>query len=97
MDRVLLESEAEQRGAQRKVNEEPMFDLVHGVPGSGKTEIIKWIREMFENVLGWTHGIQFVCIAFQNAVAAHIEGQTIHSPRMIRGQEFQWARRKDPP
>ena len=28
--------------------------------------------------LGWENGIQFVCLAFSNVMATHIEGQTIH-------------------
>ena len=36
------------------------------------------MRELMEDGLGWQHGVQFVCIAFQNAMAAHIQGATIH-------------------
>ena len=42
---------------------------------------------MFEEVLGWTHGVQFVCLAFQNVMAAHIDGQTIHHWSGIPAQE----------
>ena len=28
--------------------------------------------------IGWTHGVQFVCLAFQNAMAALINGYTVH-------------------
>ena len=31
-----------------------------------------------EESSGWQHGVQFVCLAFQNAMAAHINGFTIH-------------------
>ena len=55
-----------------------MFDRVHGIPGSGKSALISWVREMFEEVMQWKHGVQFVCLAFQNAMAAHIDGATIH-------------------
>ena len=54
-----------------------MLDLLHGLPGTGKSHAIKWVRECFE-IIGWTHGVQFVCLAFQNAMAAHIDGFTIH-------------------
>ena len=33
---------------------------------------------MSEWVAGWTHGNQFVCLAFQNMMAANIDGSTIH-------------------
>ena len=42
---------------------------------------------MFEEVLGWTHGVQFVCLACQNVMAAHIDGQTIHHWSGIPAQE----------
>ena len=31
-----------------------------------------------EDGLGWEHGVQFVCLAFQNAMAAQINGSTLH-------------------
>ena len=36
------------------------------------------MRTLMEDGLGWVHGTQFVCLAFQNAMAAHINGYTIH-------------------
>ena len=57
---------------------EPCFDVVHGVPGAGKSKIISWMKELFQCQLGWEHGVQFVCVAFQNAMAAAIGGSTIH-------------------
>ena len=32
-----------------------------------------------EEGLGWEHGVQFVCLAFQNSSANLIDGYTIHS------------------
>ena len=58
-------------------NDEPMLDLVHGLPGTGKTEVIKWLIELFQ-VLGWENGVQYICLAVQNVMAANIGGQTIH-------------------
>ena len=58
---------------------DPLFELVHGLPGTGKSKVIAWIRELFTEVLGWSHGNQFVCLAFQNTMAANIDGSTIHS------------------
>ena len=68
-------------------SEDPLFDLVHGLPGTGKSEVIAWIRELFEVVLGWTHGTQFVCLAFQNATAANIRGNTTHSWAEIQSRK----------
>ena len=73
-----MEARAEQRKKVEKEDGEPLFDMVHGVPGAGKGMLIGWLREAFEEVLGWVHGVQFVCLAFQNAMAALIQGYTIH-------------------
>ena len=58
--------------------QEPLLDLVHGFPGTGKSKVIGWMRSLMEKGLGWVHGIQFVCLAFQNAMAAQINGFTVH-------------------
>ena len=70
---------AEELGdSKTKTKQEPLLDLVHGLPGTGKTRVIQWMRRLFEEALGWTHGVQFVMLAFQNSMAAHIDGLTIH-------------------
>ena len=48
-------------------------------PGAGKTQTLLWIREFFEDICGWTHGVEFVFGASQNAMAALIAGFTLHS------------------
>ena len=58
--------------------EAPLLDLVHGLPGTGKSRVIAWMREIMETALGWTHGVQFVFLAFQNVMAASINGFTLH-------------------
>ena len=59
-DRVLLEYgiEKEGRDTRRECDEEPLHGLVHGPPGSGKSELFKYIRRSFEEARGWTwfHG-----------------------------------------
>ena len=62
-----------------KAWEEPLRGLVHGKPGTGKSRVIGWLRSLFENALGWTHGAEFMCVAFQNRMAAAIGGMTLHS------------------
>ena len=62
----------------RKKTSTPMFDIIHGIPGAGKSRVISWMRELMESGLGWKHGVEFVCLAFQNAMAALINGYTIH-------------------
>ena len=77
--RILLEADEEQRDVKRgNTSGNPLCDMVHGVPGCGKSEVMRWLREAFEDVLGWKHGIQFVFLAFQNLTAAQLGGDTIH-------------------
>ena len=40
--------------------------------------MVSWLRELFVGVLGWQHGIEFVCLAFGKTEAAKIDGYTIH-------------------
>ena len=77
--RVKEEWVEESAGLVSSSTHDPLFDLVHGLPGTGKSRVIAWIRELFEDKLGWTHGNQFVCLAFQNTMAANIDGFTIHT------------------
>ena len=67
--------EREQRTTE-KSSKEPLLDLIHGFPGTGKSKVIEWMRRLMEEGLGWEHGVQFVCLAFQNAMAAQINGFT---------------------
>ena len=52
--------------------------LAHGPPGTGKTVNIRWVQRMFMEALGWTHGVQYVCLSYLNAMAANIDGFTVH-------------------
>ena len=53
--------------------------MVHGLPGSGKTLVLKWIRSYFEEVWDFTLDHQFAFIAPLNSMAANIDGSTLHS------------------
>ena len=44
VERVEVEAQEEQSGTRETSEQEPLFDLVHGFPGTGKTELIFWIR-----------------------------------------------------
>ena len=41
--------------------------------------LLKWVKEMFENVCQWEHGVQYQCVATQNTMASLIGGKTVHN------------------
>ena len=87
-DRLLLEVQLENEGPELRRkhqphlfstdSEEPIRALIHGLPGTGKSRVITWIRRMFMEARDWTHGVQFLCVAFQNKVAYAMGGSTLH-------------------
>ena len=77
-ERLKAERREQVSNTINKGSGEPLLDLIHGFPGTGKSAVIAWMREIMEEGLGWEHGVQFVCLAFQNAMAAHINGFTVH-------------------
>ena len=50
---------------------------------------------MFKEVLTWTHGVEFQSVAFQNTVAAAMEGFTLHSSGDIQFGGVSDAKRLD--
>ena len=88
-DRVLQECALEKEGAgvlkrlrgfsAVDEREEPFRGCCHGLPGTGKSRVIKWLVRMFREALHWNHGIEYQCVAFQNTVAAAMGGLTLHS------------------
>ena len=77
VQRTKLEVVEQQRERVNESSDEPLLDLMHGFPGTGKSRVIRWMRQLMEKGLGWEHGVQFVCLAFQNAMAAQINGSGI--------------------
>jgi hypothetical protein len=61
-----------------------LFRLIHGLPGSGKTQLMLWLRDYFEKVWSWEAGVHFVFLAPLNTMAANIGGSTVHSFGEIR-------------
>ena len=58
---------------------EPLRWCVHGGPGTGKSHIIKILKEeLFEKVLHWNMGAEFQIVAFQAVMADLLGGDTIH-------------------
>ena len=58
---------------------EPLRWSMHGGPGTGKTHVIKVIKEeLFGEVLGWHIGNEFNIVALQAVMADMLGGDTIH-------------------
>ncbi len=88
-DRVLLEFRLFKEGddlnrSNGDDNEEPLRAFIHGPPGTGKSAVIQWVRHFFTEALGWEHGVEFMCVAFQNRVAHAMGGSTMHTAGDIR-------------
>ena len=57
--------------------------FVLGLPGSGKSEIIRWLCEdecgLFTQCMNWEHEVHFIKTAPMNTMASNIGGRTIHN------------------
>ena len=56
----------------------PLIHLLHGVPGTGKSEVLKMIRNLFQEVCGWEQGLDFQMLSLQAVTAELLAGDTIH-------------------
>ncbi|CAJ1360963.1 unnamed protein product, partial [Effrenium voratum] len=80
VERVLVELELvppDHEIALRRA--EPLAWLLHGPPGTGKSHVLKFLREWFEEQLGYAQGIDYEVAAFQAVNAADIRGRTLHN------------------
>ena len=57
---------------------DPLRWCVHGGPGTGKSHVIKLVKEMFTDVLQWNIGVEFQIVALQAVMADLLGGDTIH-------------------
>ena len=58
--RCVLEAKEEQQGKINSTAEEPERVFGHGLPGSGKTQVMKWLSEYFQEVWRWRPGVHYV-------------------------------------
>ena len=58
---------------------EPLRWCMHGGPGTGKSHVIKILKdELFGRLLQWNMGVEFQLVAFQAVMAELLGGDTIH-------------------
>ena len=64
---------------RRKKRPQQFIRLLHGGPGTGKSHVIKILKEkLFEQELKWIPGIDFQIAAFQAVNADNVDGDTLH-------------------
>ena len=56
----------------------PLAWLLHGAPGTGKTHVLPFLRQLFRDLLDYQEGIDFIVTTFQAVNAADVQGTTIH-------------------
>ena len=79
VERVLVEYHlVDPRSISRKTRE-PLVWLLHGSPGTGKSHVLKYLRMLLQDVLGYVQGIDFEVTAFQATNAADVGGLTLHT------------------
>ena len=57
----------------------PLRWSMHGGPGTGKSHVIKILKEeLFGEILQWDMGVEFQIVAFQAVMADLLGGDTVH-------------------
>jgi len=78
VERVLVEYDLVKPEDTRRKSIEPLIWLLHGPPGTGKSHVLKFLRQLFNEILGFVQGIDYEFTAFQAVNAKDIKGKTIH-------------------
>ena len=73
--RVLRELRATACPARTAMGE-PLRWCVHGGPGTGKSHVIKLIKELFTTILKWNMGVEFQVVALQAVMAEQLGGDS---------------------
>ena len=78
--RVTEELRTEEHSERAAIaSSQPMRWALHGGPGTGKSYVVRLLRtELFEQILGWTHGIEFKVLTLQAVMADQVQGDAIH-------------------
>ena len=77
VDRILVEAGLLSPEESVRQTNDPLVWLLHGPPGTGKSHVIGFVRELFE-LIGYDYGLDYEIVAFQAVNAADLQGKTIH-------------------
>ena len=77
VDRILVETGLISEAQSIRQTSDPMVWLLHGPPGTGKSHVLGFVRELFE-IMGYTYGLDYEVAAFQAVNAADLSGKTMH-------------------
>eukprot|EP00434_Breviolum_minutum_P042312 symbB.v1.2.037656.t1/scaffold5622.1/size25200/1 len=78
VDRILVEAGLIRRERSITQTDDPLVWLLHGPPGTSKSHVLGFLRQLFE-LVGYTYGLDYEVVAFQAVNAADLKGKTIHS------------------
>ena len=79
VERVLVEYNLVDPRDTGRASREPLVWLLHGSPGTGKSHVLKYLRMLLQDLLGYVQGIDFEVTAFQATNAADVGGLTLHT------------------
>ena len=79
MQRPVPATSRQSQPCHQTVQSEPANFALLAPPGTGKTAAIKMCCAYFQDVLRWSPGDEFQCLASQNRMSARINGLAIHS------------------
>ena len=78
VDRVLVEYNLAKPEETKRQSAEPLVWLLHGPPGTGKSHVLKFLRQLFDDVMGFKQGADYEFTALQAVNAKDIKGKTLH-------------------
>ena len=77
VDRIMVELGLVSQEASKRKSNEPLRWLLHGPPGTGKSHVLRFVKELFY-MMGYVYGLDFEVVSFQTVNAADLGGKTIH-------------------
>ena len=77
-DRLMVEYRLKDpQDSLREDGAEPLRYMLHGPPGTGKSHVAKFVKQLFR-LVGMQEGIDYQFVAFQATNAVDLEGVTMH-------------------